>query len=192
MIHAAKQEFSRAPLYKASITNIVNLAGIPRGSFYQYFENKDDAFFYILDAQTKARRANFVFLLKKYEGDLFDAMTEMFRLTLQEPTTEEDLNFMKNAMLNMTDKIDDAFTRIFNDTDSTEQRKEISQLINKQNLNILEEEELFYIMQIITSVIFRNFVEKFAKNLSDEQAMENYQKEMNLLKNGLYKPVEQK
>ncbi len=49
IIDAAKKEFSRAPIEKALISNIIRDAGIPRGSFYQYFENIDDLFVYIID-----------------------------------------------------------------------------------------------------------------------------------------------
>lgn len=42
LLNAAKNEFSRTSLKEASIANIVKLAEIPRGSFYQYFENKED------------------------------------------------------------------------------------------------------------------------------------------------------
>ena len=42
-------EFSKNTISKASISNIVEEAQIPRGSFYQYFEDKEDALKYIID-----------------------------------------------------------------------------------------------------------------------------------------------
>ena len=42
IIKAAKKEFERVPLEQASIKNIVEDAEISRGSFYQYFESKED------------------------------------------------------------------------------------------------------------------------------------------------------
>lgn len=42
IIKAAKKEFERVPLEQASIKNIVEDAEIARGSFYQYFESKED------------------------------------------------------------------------------------------------------------------------------------------------------
>lgn len=45
---AAKHEFSRVPFERTSIKNIVEEAEIARGSFYQYFESKEDLLrFYI-------------------------------------------------------------------------------------------------------------------------------------------------
>ncbi|MBY7145043.1 TetR family transcriptional regulator [Virgibacillus sp. NKC19-3] len=187
LIHAAEKEFSRVPLFEASISNIVKSAEIPRGSFYQYFEDKDDAFFYLLNDQVKKRRAIFAHVLQKYDGDIFDAMCEIFRITLQESADEESINFLRNAFLNMTHKIEEIFTRIFSDSESDGKHEEISRLIDKEQLNISGDEELYYVMQILTSVTFRNFIEKFARELSNEEAMRNYAIEIHLLKKGLHK-----
>ena len=46
---AAKAEFLANPLRKARVSNIVTEAGIPRGSFYQYFEDLDDLYYYIVE-----------------------------------------------------------------------------------------------------------------------------------------------
>ncbi len=42
IIKAAKKEFERVPFEQTSIKNIANEAEIARGSFYQYFESKED------------------------------------------------------------------------------------------------------------------------------------------------------
>lgn len=49
IIKSARKEFSRVPLAEASIQNIVQDADIARGSFYQYFEDKEDLFEYIVE-----------------------------------------------------------------------------------------------------------------------------------------------
>ena len=45
---AIENEFGRTTFEKASISNIIENAKIPRGSFYQYFEDKEDAIKYIV------------------------------------------------------------------------------------------------------------------------------------------------
>ena len=42
IIKAAKKEFARVPFEQTSIKNIGEDADIARGSFYQYFESKED------------------------------------------------------------------------------------------------------------------------------------------------------
>ncbi|WP_260842778.1 TetR/AcrR family transcriptional regulator, partial [Staphylococcus epidermidis] len=69
LIQALKSEFSRVPLFEASVSNIVKAAGIPRGSFYQYFEDKDDAFFYLLNELAEQEKYNFLSILSMHNGD---------------------------------------------------------------------------------------------------------------------------
>ncbi|MBU9744860.1 TetR/AcrR family transcriptional regulator [Lachnospiraceae bacterium ASD3451] len=49
IIEAAIDEFARYRYSDASINRIVKAAGIPRGSFYQYFSGKEDLYMLILD-----------------------------------------------------------------------------------------------------------------------------------------------
>ena len=187
LIQAAKQEFSRAPIYQASISNIVKSAGIARGSFYQYFEDKEDIFFFLLDEHAKQRKESFIAALKENDGDIFVTIAKVFQLMLEELPTQENRNFFKNAFLHMTHRMESSFSRIFNDNGNGEQLKEMSRLINRANLNFENEREFYHVMQIITTVTFRNFVDKFAKELTNEEVMENFNLEMKLLKDGLYK-----
>lgn len=46
---AIYHELKRVPFPEMSINQIIKDAGIPRGSFYQYFKNKDDAFDYFVE-----------------------------------------------------------------------------------------------------------------------------------------------
>ncbi|MFD1852065.1 TetR/AcrR family transcriptional regulator [Oceanobacillus bengalensis] len=185
LIKSAEKEFARAPLAEASIANIVKEACIPRGSFYQYFQDKEDVYFYLLNEQTKERRDFFVSKLEKHDGDIIDAMAEVYHEFLVELPDEEERKFLKNAMLNVTHKMENIFTSIF-DT-SNDHFKEMIALVNKDRLNIKEDQEVFHIMQIVTAVAFRNFVEKYSRELSDREAIENFTIEMNLIKNGIYK-----
>lgn len=45
---AAAEEFTRVPYDKVSINKIIHAARIPRGSFYQYFTDKQDLLEYIM------------------------------------------------------------------------------------------------------------------------------------------------
>lgn len=70
-LEAAWGEFTRVKFADASINQIVRNAGIPRGSFYQYFADKEDLFNYLLrDIQTQVVRA-FGEQLRRSDGDLF-------------------------------------------------------------------------------------------------------------------------
>ena len=48
LLEAATREFSHRPFNEASINQIIKEAGIPRGSFYMYFRDKEELFHYLL------------------------------------------------------------------------------------------------------------------------------------------------
>lgn len=56
LMDAMIEEFSQVPFTQASINRIIKQASIPRGSFYQYFKDKEDAYRTVLSqiAQEKA------------------------------------------------------------------------------------------------------------------------------------------
>lgn len=70
-LEAAWGEFARVKFADVSINQIVRHAGIPRGSFYQYFADKEDLFRYLLgDIQTQVVQV-FREQLRRNDGDLF-------------------------------------------------------------------------------------------------------------------------
>jgi AcrR family transcriptional regulator len=182
MILALKLEFSRAPLPEASISNIIKTAGVSRGSFYQYFDDKDDAFFFLLNIITTDIRRKFLHILEHNNGDLFWTMENFFPLIIQE---EENFSFLRNTFLNMTYKIEGAFSRIFNDRESGRELEELGRMVDLTKLNIESKEELIHVMQILSAITFRNFVEKYARELNVEEACRQYRKELAIVGRGL-------
>ncbi|MDR1387625.1 MAG: TetR/AcrR family transcriptional regulator [Propionibacteriaceae bacterium] len=59
VLAAAIDEFSQRSVEDAKISNIVRQAGIPRGSLYQYFANKEDIYIYVFET-LRERRLEFV------------------------------------------------------------------------------------------------------------------------------------
>ncbi|WP_175989285.1 TetR/AcrR family transcriptional regulator [Bacillus sp. Marseille-Q1617] len=187
LIEAAKKEFSRVSLYEASISNILKTAGIPRGSFYQYFEDKEDAFFYLLNEHTQERHEKFLYNLKKFQGDIFEAVTEIFYHTLKRSHSEGQNNFIKNVLLNMNYKIEKAFTKFLSKEELSQRYDEVFHLVDWESLNVSNEHDLYHILQILSAVTFHNLVHSISNELSIEEAVSKYKLEIKLLKTGLLK-----
>jgi AcrR family transcriptional regulator len=89
-ISIAIDEFARNPYDVASISNIVREVGIAKGSFYQYFEDKQDLYRYLIELGSEQK----LDIAKKLpapdpDGDLFGYIRWLFKTTvyfeLQEP-----------------------------------------------------------------------------------------------------------
>lgn len=61
LLKAATDEFSNTSFFDVSINKIINNANISRGSFYMYFEGKEELFEYILDSYS----SNLIEIVKK-------------------------------------------------------------------------------------------------------------------------------
>jgi TetR/AcrR family transcriptional regulator len=59
LMNAMIDEFSQVPYSQASINRIIKQAGIPRGSFYQYFTDKEDAYRTVLSRIAHEKAALF-------------------------------------------------------------------------------------------------------------------------------------
>ncbi len=76
ILTAAREEFARVPYEEASINQIIKNAGISRGSFYTYFEDKNDLLQYVFSQDEEDSRRFFRELVIEYEGDFWKAITE--------------------------------------------------------------------------------------------------------------------
>lgn len=110
LIDAAWDEFTSVRLSEVSINRIIHSAHIPRGSFYQYFEDKNDLFLHLLgDVQRK-----FLDMLERSldsaGGDIFSFPPLMFDIALErdggDPVVERWLK-----VLSMNPRVD--LIRIF-------------------------------------------------------------------------------
>ena len=84
ILDAAWEEFNRVKFEDASINQIIHRAGIPRGSFYQYFAGKEDLFDYLLSDIQEQFVRSFRELLDHTGGDIFQVPLLIFdRITGQ-------------------------------------------------------------------------------------------------------------
>ena len=78
LMEAAVREFSHKPFNEASINQIIKEAGIPRGSFYMYFTDKEDLFRYLLKGYVDQLFMLLEEFLLRSRGDIFQALLELY------------------------------------------------------------------------------------------------------------------
>ncbi|MCM3569499.1 TetR/AcrR family transcriptional regulator [Neobacillus mesonae] len=187
LIESAKEEFSRVPLHEAAIANIIKKAGIPRGSFYQYFEDKEDLFYYVLSQYSQKNYERFISFMKEEDGDLFETFIKAFQFMLKDHKNPEHKNFFRNAFLNMNYKLEKTLANNVYEENQKNQYLKMLDLIDTRSLNIKNEHDLPSMIKIIMSVTFHNIIQVFVKDLSDEEALNQYIEHMELLKRGFHK-----
>lgn len=208
LLVAAAKEFSRVSLQEASIANIVKLAEIPRGSFYQYFEDKEDLYFYYFATLRKDSKKTLERIVKEENGDLFKTFQRYFEVMLNEMLYSENAAFYKNMFLHMdfrsservSPKVTEGKWGRMRSEHSKEHRlgrEVLLELINIDNLKITEPEEVKTLFQLLMTTMFITIneafqVQRFGVEFSYERTCENFNKKLSWLKYGVMKQEEDK
>ena len=189
VINAAKKEFSRVPIEEASIKNIVEEAEIARGSFYQYFESKEDLLKYILKSKSEELEIFLKKRMKETKGDIFQVYIDMFDFITKELMKSEDKAFFTMILRNV--KIsEEKFVTL---TEMEEKKpkgpfqKEIFlNMIDKTKLKIKNDEDLKIIVKMLYLITRKALVSSF-KGDSYNKVREEYIKMIEYLKHGTLK-----
>lgn len=71
--------FSKNQFEDVDVKMVVNLAGLPRGSFYAYFENLEDYYNLIITSLRNDRIQVVKTLAQGFDGSLFDFLIKLFK-----------------------------------------------------------------------------------------------------------------
>ncbi len=94
---AAMSEFANVPFEKASINKIIKAAGISRGSFYTYFEDKHDILAYIFEDVGEHFQDTWKECAEKSNGDLWKTIDHFMDESVF-TTKEKFIQLMKNIV----------------------------------------------------------------------------------------------
>lgn len=194
LLMAARREFGRAPFDKASVSKIIEVAGIPRGSFYQYFEDKQDIFFYMLEQEGRSLVAELKRELLKKNGDVFVTLHSFFDWVLASMQESERRDLFRNIITEMNFRTA-AHTTMGPDSQKGEKmRKFLGETVDFTKLNLERRDDL----GVLLHIAFGNFMQTVthyynAQGTEREFSMESARRRIHLgltwLENGAAKPA---
>ena len=101
ILKAANKEFARVPLEQVSIKNIVEDAEIARGSFYQYFEDKEDLFDYMMDLKIGDIENKLNRLIEKENGNIINICVSLYDHLIQVGKLRKNNKFFRKIFENI-------------------------------------------------------------------------------------------
>lgn len=105
VVDAALEEFSVKTFSQASLNKIIKNAGIPKGSFYQYFENKEELYTYLLETTSKASKEMFAKVQEMNPtADTFEIILRTTEQSFRQ--TNIDSRYTRIALLTILDDSD--------------------------------------------------------------------------------------
>lgn len=179
LLDAAKHEFSENFYEDASINKIIKEINMPRGSFYLYFENKEDIYLHILELYLKEFKRILLDLLEKNNHDIFKSFICLYDYIINIKTIEK--NLIDKIFINMNSKrFEYAVPELL--------KKEVDgSIINsiKFTDTLMNEEDINIVMSIILPILFINVSTALSQPNNKDLVREFYIKQINIIKKGL-------
>lgn len=186
ILKATNKEFERVPIEQVSIKNIVESAEIARGSFYQYFEDKEDLFQYIMSAKMGNMQNKLIEMIEHENGNIINIFINMYEYLIKIVKIKKNNKFFKQIFENVKTSDNLMFIK------KEEINKNLEQTLynlydrNKDILNIKNEEEFKLVIEMLFAITRRRIVVSL-KYKDLEKARETYLKEIEFLKKGIIK-----
>ncbi len=161
---ACKLEFETHSYQDAKVMHVVKALNISRGSFYQYFEDLKDCYFFVLSNETIELHQLFIDLVKVYSID--EALEKYKFLLLEQLIRGENYEIYRHRFLDWNYDLDHAWkqkaTRTFHSSKSNNP-----------------------ITQVLKSVVHDLVYRLFSENWDEETFIEHYEKEIEVVCIGL-------
>jgi AcrR family transcriptional regulator len=186
LIDAIHGEFSRVPFDEVSINQIIRLASIPRGSFYQYFEDKRDMLQYLLSDYRTTLQHRALESLKRNGGDLFRMFLDILDFTYAFVTEERNNTFFGNVFSDIRVNFDFLRQQVDGSTFAGFTAEALS-FIDKDALDIRSEDDFGNMLGILLSLTGEAFATAFFDISNYEHVRSRYVARLELLKRGFLK-----
>lgn len=188
ILSAAREEFSSVPYEDASINKIIKNAGISRGSFYTYFDDKEDLLSYIYGEMNRDMERSLRDSLLREKGNIWSAVlcwTEEILGYMGSPTVWQFIRITVNTGLLFQAELRSRWGEEKRSTDE-EQLKWI--LLNTDD-SVLDKsrpmEELRTLYQMVLQFALVAFAAALTTNLKKEQILSELRLRMDILRRGI-------
>ncbi len=175
VVEVLVDEFSTKPFKDVTVKTIVDRLKIARGSFYQYFEDLEDSYFYILDKQTHDVHLLFMNLFLENRGDILTSLEKFGAQVADTIFNESKYPIYKNRYLYWNEELDKNWNLCHSDRYSIfyQESSELG----------MDSELVFFMKAVIHSLIERNFRLGWSK----EVFLEKYNTHLQWMKEGVIK-----
>lgn len=178
ILEAAKNEFSRVSVTEASINNIVTEANIARGSFYQYFESKEDLLIFMIDKASERVKDKVNEKIKE-NGDIFETFIFFYDKIVETCKDSNNKMFYKTVLANLraNDSIvlGKAKEEIYN-----------SLMKNTDTSNFKSKKDLPILIEMLSAITRWAIIQTVTSN-NVVDIREKYIKQIEYVKNGIVK-----
>lgn len=179
---AAVKEFAENRFSEASINQIIKTSSISRGSFYQYFNDKEDLFLYVLTEISKERQEiERLFEPLPSEADVFEEF--MHKTRISQAFNKPKPEYYRIAA--QMEKDESPFIKNLKELSNAD-RARVMELFERDKRRglIKPEVDASIVMDLITMLSMAEF---FQSGLEDERFITRLEKIIEVIKHGVSK-----
>lgn len=188
LLKAAMSEFSRVLLSDASINRIIKDADISRGSFYMYFESKEDLYAYILREHRMNGIRILLDALQQNKGDIIKAYQTLYSVFLEKCFEEKEKSFFQNVFQNANLYIESKTGLCcFSSNEEEELFQKLCAAIDLEKLSKNARESVPDVIKLLFDITMKNILPVILMNIEKEEAFNHFLKSLQLIEGGIYK-----
>lgn len=182
IVDAIQAEMERTELSNLSINKIVKLAGISRGSFYQYFEDKNDMIKYVMTGFYGRLLALTQDKLKKYKGDLFKSFEDIVYEIYDYVTKQTELRKLHCHLLTDRSAQEYFFCISYKEEVAASFCEQIQPYVDQ----VIKKDEIALLLELLIDVTAHTVADMFSDDFEGvfEQQMEKYHNKLMIIKRG--------
>jgi len=191
IIAGAMKEFKSKSLNEASISNIVKNSSISRGSFYQYFEDKNDLYLFLIKKFQHNYHELMIRCFKTHNGNFYKGYLEFGTTYIQSILESEKFGFFENLYLNMNYQINKQSVSLMYSNPEKPKKipkgKRVIDFIDYSLLTIQTDDEMVDLMKFLLSILNQTIIEGFWENMSLSRIQQLFNKRLDWIYHGIQK-----
>ena len=185
IFNAGVLEFSYHEFNDASVNTIVKMANISKGSFYQYFNDKSDFYWFIVMDIIIGHIGEYENLLKGNKGDLFKTEELIFNkmMDLFDDAKYKKLitNAYKSAYMEIIQKINTRGSVVYINM------YDILMNFGFKGYNIKSKDDFIVVFDMLRNIFNNTIMSMIIDDLSKSKTKELYTKQLLVLEKGILK-----
>jgi Transcriptional regulator len=180
---AARKEFSNYTYDQVSINRIIQDINMPRGSFYLYFENKEDLYLHVIRKYIHFAIDKLIKRVNGCDGDIIKAYKLSLGDIIDYCNKGTHSLMVKNLLLGLTHKIGLKLSK----PDKMEIINKIFNHVDRDYFIDEYKEDLFITMDLLTNILIHALTEYLVMGIPIEKIERKYYKQLTIVSRGVYK-----
>ena len=184
ILRAVHSELAEFPVDELSINRIIHSAGISRGSFYQYFKDKDDLLEYVFSDFRQVMTREIKASIERNQGDMFEVGMDILKKIVAMGSREENRRIFVNVF-SYVKVAQSSLERVI--ADEEELVDGFVKYIDRSRLKFTSDEEVRELMKLGLALFKDSVCRCFADIDNAPAIMETFRKRIEIIKYGAWK-----